>query len=327
MRVSTPEPPAIRLGGSTRSIDFALEETFGAGRIGRQVGLGPLTSFRAGGAADWFFESQSSEDTIRALQLAWQLELPVTLLGGGSNVLVGDRGVRGLVIRFRHGEITKTNPGNVRAWAGVTLNGLVRWTVNRGLAGLQAWAGTPGTVGGALHGNAHFQGQCIGERVARIGVADFQGGEAVLNVAEMEFGYDVSRLHHRHEVALWVDFQVSEEAPARLRDEARASLSFRKRTQPLSLPSAGCVFQNPHPGHDTLPKGVAPSAGALIDRAGLKGRTIGNARVSEVHGNFIVGEEQMRACDIRTLIEVCRLEVFDQFDIMLRDEIVYLGEF
>ncbi len=325
--MSTRELPAIRSGSSTRSIDLALDETFGAGRVGRQVGLGPLTSFRAGGPADWFLESNSCDDTIRALQLAGQLELPVTLLGGGSNVLVGDRGVRGLVIRFRHGDIKKTNPGNVRAWAGVTLNGLVRWTVNQGLAGLQAWAGTPGTVGGALHGNAHFQGRCIGERVVKVGIADFQGGEAVLSGSEMGFGYDVSRLQGRHEVALWVDFEVSEEAPGRLRDEARASLSFRKRTQPLSLPSAGCVFQNPNPDHDTLPEGVTPSAGALIDRAGLNGRTVGNARVSEVHGNFIVGEGQMRASDIRSLIEVCRQKVFDQFDIMLLDEIVYLGEF
>ena len=325
--MSTSEPPAIRLDGATGSIRRALADAFGADRAGRHVALAPLTTFRAGGAADWFLETRGCEDTIRALRLASRLELPVTLLGGGSNVLVGDHGVRGLVIRLRHGDIRETRPGNVRAAAGVTLNGLVRWTVNRGLAGLQAWAGTPGTVGGALHGNAHFQGRLIGERFARVCVADRQGGEAVLDAAAMGFGYDVSRLQHTDEAALWAEFRVTEEAPARLRAEARASLAFRKRTQPLSAPSAGCVFQNPRPARDTMSDGVPPSAGALIERAGLKGRTIGHARVSEVHGNFIVGDGQARACDIRALIEVCRREVLDRFDIMLRDEVVYLGEF
>ena len=325
--MSTSEPPAVRVHDAGGSIERALTDAFGVGRAGRQVALGPLTTFRAGGAADWFLETREGQETIRALRLATRFELPVTLLGGGSNVLIGDHGVRGLVIRLRHGDVTLTRPGIVRAAAGVTLNGLVRWTVNRGLAGLQAWAGTPGTVGGALYGNAHFQGRLIGEQVARVGVADRQGRDAVLDASEMAFGYDVSRLQHTDEAALWAEFRVTEVASASLRAEARASLAYRKRTQPLAAPSAGCVFQNPNPARDTLPDGVPRSAGALIDRAGLKGRAIGHARVSEIHGNFIVGDGQARACDIRALIEVCRREVHDRFDITLRDEVVYLGEF
>ena len=112
-----------------------------------------------------------------------------------------------------------------------------------------------------------------------------------------------------------------------LRETARRSLAYRKRTQPLEKPSAGCVFQNPVPGTDVVPSGIPWSAGALVDRAGLKGAVLGGARVSPVHGNFIVNEGTATAADIRGLIERCRAAVREQFGVDLREEIVYLGEF
>ena len=129
------------------------------------------------------------------------------------------------------------------------------------------------------------------------------------------------------EIVLSADFSVIAGDPSALRATAKASLAFRKRTQPLETPSAGCIFRNPEPGLDQLPAGMPWSAGALVDRAGLKGATEGGARVSPVHGNFIVNTGGATAADIRALIERCRVSVRRQFGVDLREELVYLGDF
>ena len=304
-----------------------LTRAFGAERVRSDVPLGPLTTFRVGGPADWLIETRSSDEIVRALELAARSGVRVTILGGGSNVLVSDDGVRGLVTSSARGVITRVDEGRVRADAAVTINGLVRWTISRGAAGLEAWAGTPGTVGGAMFGNAHFSGRLIGSLVTEVAVADRAGRTSELPAAEMEFGYDCSRLQRTGEVLLSATFRVHPGDPASLRWKARESLAFRKRTQPLESPSAGCVFQNPQLGRDRVPDGLPFSAGALVDRAGLRGAAIGGARVSPAHGNFIVNEGHATADDVRQLIERCRREVRDRFGVELRDEVVYLGEF
>jgi UDP-N-acetylmuramate dehydrogenase len=216
--------------------------------------------------------------------------------------------------------------GRVRADAAVTINGLVRWTVARGVAGLEAWAGTPGTVGGAIFGNAHFSGRLIGDRVTSVQLVGPEGRVSDIAGEAMAFGYDRSRLQETGEVLLSATFRVEHGDPAALRAVARQSLAFRKRTQPLDTPSAGCVFQNPEPGRDRVPEGIPWSAGALIDRAGLKGFSIGGARVSPAHGNFIVNDGSATATDIRRLIEHCRSVVKERFGVELREELVYLGD-
>jgi UDP-N-acetylmuramate dehydrogenase len=240
-------------------------------------------------------------------------------------VLIGDRGVRGLVIRPRGGVIEQIDSGRVRADGATTINGLVRWTVQRGIAGLEAWAGTPGTVGGAIFGNAHFGGRLIGELVESVRLAGVDGDTRDLSRDEMEFGYDRSRLQTTREVLLSTVFRVSTGDPAALRAVARQSLAYRKKTQPLDTPSAGCIFQNPD--RADVPADIPASAGALVDRAGLKGTARGDARVSPTHGNFIVNEGQATAADIRSLIDLCRARVIERFGIALHEEIVYLGDF
>jgi UDP-N-acetylmuramate dehydrogenase len=216
--------------------------------------------------------------------------------------------------------------GTVRADAGVTLNGLVRWTIARGLAGLETWAGTPGSVGGAIYGNAHFQGHLIGERVVRAAVVSPSGEILELDQAAMAFAYDDSRLRHTGEILLWAAFAVEPGEPARLRETARASLRYRKRTQPLARPSAGCVFRNPDAARVRLPSGVPASAGALVDQCGLKGATEGGAQVSPVHANFIVNLGGATANDVRALVVRCKAAVRDRFGVELEEEIVYVGE-
>lgn len=216
----------------------------------------------------------------------------------------------------------------VRADAPVTINGLVRWTINRGLAGLEAWAGTPGTVGGVIFGNAHWRQVNIGDVVESVRLARRDGALLQAAADRMEFAYDDSRLKRTGEVLLWAAFRVTPGAdPAALRAVARESLAFRKRTQPLEAPSAGCIFMNPDPSRDRIPEGIPPSAGALVDRAGLKGAALGGARVSPAHANFIINDGSATAADIKALVERCRQAVKDRFGVTLKDEIITLGDF
>jgi UDP-N-acetylmuramate dehydrogenase len=316
-----------------------LERAFGADRVVRDAPLAALTTFKVGGPADLLLETRSEDEIVRAVKLAHASGVKVTMLGGGSNVLIGDGGIRGLVIRPRGGDVSpiggrsssdvpETSAALVRADAAVTINGLVRWTINRGYAGLEAWAGTPGTVGGAIFGNAHWKKTNIGELVESVRLVRPDGTLLQAPADRMEFEYDYSRLKHTGEFLLWAAFKVTPGGdPAALRAVARESLAFRKRTQPLESPSAGCIFMNPDPSRDRVPAGIPPSAGALVDRAGLKGATLGGAQVSSTHANFIITGGAATAADIRALVERCRSAVKDQFGVTLRNEIIYLGEF
>ena len=306
----------------------SLEAKFGADRLRRNVPLAPLTTFKVGGPADLFLETQSEAEIIEAVTIAHAGGLKITLLGGGSNVLVADGGIRGLVIRPKGGTVSPIGDRLVRVDAAVTINGLVRWTINRGYAGLEAWAGTPGTVGGAIYGNAHWKSTNIGELVESVRLIRPNGTLLQAPADRMEFDYDYSRLKRTGEIVLWAAFRVTPGSdPAALRAVARDSLAFRKRTQPLESPSAGCIFLNPDPARDRVPAGIPPSAGALVDRAGLKGAASHGARVSPTHANFIINDGTASAQAIHALIERCRMAVKDQFGVTLRNEIIYLGEF
>ncbi|HWI19256.1 MAG TPA: UDP-N-acetylmuramate dehydrogenase [Vicinamibacterales bacterium] len=306
----------------------ALERVFGAERVKRNVPLAPLTTFKVGGPADLLIETQNADEIAKAVKLAHDAGVPVTMLGGGSNVLIADAGIRGLVIRAKGGEVTPVGTTLVRADAAVTINGLVRWTINRGYAGLEAWAGTPGTVGGAVYGNAHWKKTNIGDLIESVRLVKPDGTLLQAPADRMEFEYDYSRLKHTGEIVLWVAFRVTPGAdPAVLRAVARESLAFRKKTQPLESPSAGCIFMNPDPVRDRVPEGIPPSAGALVDRAGLKGASLGGARVSPTHANFIINDGSASAGDIHTLVERCRSAVKDQFGVTLRNEIISMGDF
>jgi UDP-N-acetylmuramate dehydrogenase len=302
-----------------------MRSRFGPERLRADVQLAPFTTFKVGGPARWLLETTTAEELVDAIRIAHAAGVGVTLLGGGSNVLIGDRGVKGLVLRPRGGQITQLSGERIQADAPTTINGLVRWTVHRGIAGLEAWAGTPGTVGGAIYGNAHFGGRLISELVESVRLAGRDGSVREVSQGDMEFGYDRSRLQKTGEVLLSAVFRVSTGDPAALRDVARQSLAYRKKTQPLDTPSAGCIFQNPDARQ--VPAGIPASAGALVDRAGLKGAGRGDAKVSAAHGNFIVNEGHATAADIRGLIDLCRARVQEQFGVTLQEEIVYLGEF
>jgi UDP-N-acetylmuramate dehydrogenase len=312
----------------TRDAFVARARTaLGPGRFRGDVPLAPLTTFKVGGPAEWLAEVRTVDELRGLLAGAHDAGVPVSILGGGSNILVSDAGVPGVVIVLRLTAITQPTPEVVRAEAGVSINGLVRWTIGRGLAGIEDWAGTPGTVGGAVFGNAHWRGRNIGDLIGRVLLVSLSGALVEARGSEMELAYDTSRLQRTRETLVWAELAVGPGDPAALRERAKASLHYRKRTQPLAMPSAGCVFRNPDRAIDWLPPGMPASAGALVDRAGLKGRRIGGARISETHANFIVNDGTATAADIRALMDAARAAVLAEFGVALRDEIVYLGTF
>ncbi len=327
----------------TSALGRGLVERLGARAVEVDAPLAPLTTFKVGGPADILVRVDSVEDLSRVVTMAAAASVPVHVIGGGSNLLVSDAGVRGVVLRLELTRIEQTAIGarvpdaagakapggeqRVRAGAGVTKNGLVRWTVGRGLAALEAWAGTPGTVGGAIRGNAHYGGRSIGELVHEVGLVGPTGACVAVPRDAMAFAYDTSRVRETREIVAWAEFSVLPGESNALRAVARQSLAHRKRTQPLASQSAGCVFQNPDRVRDAVPDDVPASAGALIDRAGLKGHRIGGAMISPIHANFIVNLGGATAADIVALMTLARRTVRDRFGVALRDEVVRLGEF
>jgi UDP-N-acetylenolpyruvoylglucosamine reductase len=199
------------------AFDRQLLETFGSARVGRLVPLAPMTTFKVGGPADWLIDLHDAADLRDVLSIAAAHAIPVVVLGGGSNVLVSDAGIRGLVVRLRGGQVARVADDRIRADAGLTINGLVRWTLTHGLASLEAWAGTPGTVGGAIHGNAHFRGRLIGELVTAATLVTRDGRVEEVQASALEFGYDYSRLQRTREIVVSADFIVRPGDPASLR--------------------------------------------------------------------------------------------------------------
>ena len=323
--MSAKEPKSTDV--EAREISAALSEVITFEKVQRDFSLAPYTTFKVGGAADFFVEVSSEKDLLAVLQVANERKLPVTMLGGGSNVLIADGGIRGLVVRFRHGEVRRLRPDIVRASAGVTLNGLVRWMVRRGISGIEAWAGTPGTVGGAVAGNAHFNGRLLSETIHSVGLIGKELREELVPVSDMNFGYDASRVQMTKEVILWAEFKTGDASHTDLLESSRKSLRYRKSTQPLAEPSAGCVFKNPKAADTEKIFGIGCSAGSLIDQAGLKGCAEGAARVSERHANFFVTRPNATAASVKVLMERCQQTVKQRFDVELVPEIVLLGDF
>jgi len=314
------------IGGLRRD----LMARFGAGRVRLAAPLAPLTTFKVGGPADILIDVDSVDDLSRVIAMTAAVRAPLSVIGGGSNLLVSDAGVQGVVVRVAMTRIEPAATGGsdrIRAGAGVTVNGLVRWTIGRGLASLEAWAGTPGTVGGAISGNAHYGGRNIGDLVHEVGLVGPTGACVAVPRDAMGFAYDTSRVRKTQEIVAWAEFEVRTGEAGALRAVARQSLAHRKRTQPLASQSAGCVFQNPDRVRDRVPNDIPASAGALIERAGLKGRRIGGAMISDLHANFIVNVDHATAADIVALMTLARETVRDRFGVALEDEVVRLGDF
>lgn len=306
-----------------------LEEQLGRDRLEREVMLGPLTTFRIGGPADLFYRATTITELERALRVAREVEIPHFLLGLGANILVGDGGFRGLVIRNEAQEIEFLDDVRVRAESGVLVyHDLIQATVERGLGGLHHFVGIPSTVGGAIWQNLHFLSPpperertvFIEEVVESATLLTAEGEIRTVDVDYLNFGYDYSILHDRPDVVLDVTFRLQPAAPEILRETVRENLQWRDDRHPdlWLFPSAGSIFQ----------KIEGIGAGRLIDQCGLKGyvHPSGRARIFPRHANIIVNLGGARASEVHELIELCQETVQREMGYSLVPEIGFVGE-
>jgi UDP-N-acetylmuramate dehydrogenase len=243
------------------------------------------------------------------------------MLGGASNVLIADEGIRGLVIKNLTKQYTiDTEHSIIEADSGVLTNVLVRAALDAGLKGLEQFMGVPGTVGGAVFNNSHFSTELIGAFVKQVHVIDAQGESNTLTKEQMQFAYDYSILHETHDVIISIEFLLEKGQSTELEKSAFDATRKRATTQPLGIPSSGCMFKNA-----TMPDGKKVGAGYLIDQAGLKGKTIGGAKVSEVHANFIVNTGTATQKDIEALAQFVEKTIHEKYGVELKREAFRLG--
>lgn len=283
------------------------------------VPLAPLTSLRVGGLAEWYAAPRRVEDLMACFDWASLEQLPITLLGAGSNLLVSDQGISGLVLCTRHLQGSSFDPttGQVTALAGEPLPRLAWEAARRGWRGLEWAAGIPGTVGGAVVMNAGAQGSCAGDFLTQAQVCSPRK-RSILSRGEMQYGYRTSVLQKNGDMVIQATLQLEPGGdPQEVLELTRQNLAYRKSTQPYHLPSCGSVFRNPNPY----------KAGWLIEQSGLKGFQIGQAQVSQRHANFIVNTSGATATDIFYLIHYVQERVRDQWELELEPEVKMLGEF
>jgi len=329
----------------------ALRRILGPEALQPKAPLARYTAFRIGGPADLLAVVHNAVSLRQVVALAWDQELPCRVLGGGSNILVSDAGVRGLVVLNRARNVvfiprtggeaggksaahpaagrTTTPEWIARAESGASFSTLARQCVARGLAGLEWAAGIPGTVGGAVVGNAGAWGGDVASSLRAAAILNPDGTQTTWPVDRFQYGYRTSTLkekataaerfpagsHGRRPVVLEADFGLGTGDRQALRARVAEITARRRASQPPGA-TCGSLFKNP-PGD---------SAGRLIEAAGLKGRRLGDAEISEVHANFIVNLGQAQAADVEALIDLARNTVQARFGISLQLEIELVGD-
>lgn len=298
-------------------------------RVRTGMALAPYTTFRIGGPADLFHEPRSADELAHAIVAARGLGVPFFLLGLGANILIGDRGFRGLVIRNQARGIEVFPERNqIRAESGaVVYPDLIDVAIARGLSGLEHYVGIPSTVGGALWQNLHFLSPAparertmfIAEVTREAEILTAEGERRTVGAGYFQFGYDTSILHHRPDVVLSATFQLAADDPEKLRRIAEENLDWRReRHPPLDTePSAGSIFK----------KIEGIGAGRLIDQCGLKGTRIGGAMVTHRHANIFINTGGATAADVRALIAHVQEVVEARTGYRLEPEISFVGEF
>jgi UDP-N-acetylmuramate dehydrogenase len=298
-----------------------------AERLRSNVPLAPFTTFKIGGPADMLYDATAADDLANAVGAARAAGIPFFILGLGANILIGDRGFRGLVIRNTAAHLEFPAPNTIRAESGAIMADLIRVSVDRSLSGLEHYVGIPSTVGGAVWQNLHFLSPApdrertmfIEEVTAQVELLTAAGARVAVTGAEMQFGYDTSRLHHSGEIALAVTFSLAPGDRPAMQRVMQENLSWRGSRHPWleHHPSAGSIFK----------KIEGVGAGRLIDQCGLKGYAIGGAQISHMHANIIVNTGGATAADVRALIAFAQKTVFDKFGEKLEPEIGFVGEF
>src|SRR4051812_25333692 len=296
-------------------------------RLKRKEPLAQYTTFRIGGPADLFYDATSADDLAVAVSSARDLGIDYIVLGLGANILVGDKGFRGLVIRNTSKHLKFLDDGRLWVESGAVMARLIPQAVERGLSGLEHYVGIPSTVGGAVWQNLHFLSPAPARERTMFIAEVFESAELLTHDGKrrtvdrdyMQFGYDTSTLHKQRDVALAVTFKLEPEDSAVMHRIMQENLSWRGGKHPwLEFhPSAGSIFK----------KIEGMGAGRLIDQCGLKGFRHGDAQISHIHANIMVNLGNATARDVRELIAIAQDAVEKQFGVRLQPEIGFIGEF
>jgi UDP-N-acetylmuramate dehydrogenase len=320
LTMSKSDPKQSELG---RELSGRLEAT----RLRLSEPLGQYTTFRIGGPADFFYESASADDLAKAVAAARELGIQYFILGLGANILVGDNGFRGLVIRNTGSAFEFGDDGRLRVESGAVMAKLIPQAVERNWSGLEHYVGIPSTVGGAVWQNLHFLSPAperertmfIAEVVESCELLGADGKRRLASAKEMAFGYDTSILHKGADVALAVNFQLEHRDSSVMHRIMQENLSWRGGKHPWLEyhPSAGSIFQ----------KIEGVGAGRLVEQVGLKGFRLGGAQFSHIHANIMVNLGGATAKDVRELIALAQSRVAEQLGYKLKPEIGFIGEF
>lgn len=314
MRARTREEDEDRLRGT--SLALRLKEVV-RGEVCADEPMWRHTSFRIGGPADVLVVPKDVDDLVVLLQALGDVQAPFYVIGAGTNLLVADEGVRGVVIKLAGtlDDVGREDGCIVRCGAGTHLPALCRTVASWGLAGLEFASGIPGTAGGAVAMNAAAYGRTMYDVVHTVAALTYEGERVVLGREDLDAGVKTTRLLQEPLILVETRFLLREDEPGAIVRRMQEHLKDRSKKQPLSVPSAGCAFKNPAGG----------GAGRFIDAAGLKGERVGGAQVSTVHANFIINTGGATARDVLTLMEKVRDVVYKRFGVVLEPEIRVLG--
>ena len=303
-------------------------------RVREGVLLAPYTTFRIGGAAQYFFTAKTAQDMERAIRVAKRARLPYFLLAGGSNVVMADKGFKGLIIHVKTKEYTIRGT-RVVAEAGVSMDMLVRETAKRGLAGLEWAGGLPGTLGGAVRGNAGAFGGEIKDSVVSVKAIDEKGRVRTFSKTQCRFSYRSSIFKEKKYIVLSAALGLKKGNAKELSKIAKSHMRYRRERHPLEYPNAGSVFKNCDVKRVSArwqkhfasvikvdPFPVIPTA-ALIAEAKLKGLRVGNVQVSRKHPNYMVNLGNGKAKDVKKLVEKVKNRVKNKFNVQLEEEIQF----
>jgi len=327
-------------------IEF-IKSTLGPLRVFENELLSKHTYFKIGGPARLFFTAKSVEDLKLALSTAHSRGIPFIVLGGGANVLVSDKGFDGLVIKNQafgvklvgiKGTIGKTGRGikNALIWSasGTLMNQLARFTIDQGLSGLEFLLSVPGTVGGGLKINAHFEvekGEFIGQKLISAILFDPKTGSIKkVDRDYFQFSYDHSKIQQTKEIVLEAVFKVDAESnKEKLWQKAMEDVKRRNEEQPIGIACSGCIFRN-ITSDDAIrlsTPNLTTSTGYIIEKLGLMGAKIGGAQISDKHANYIVNINGATAAEVIKLINLVKTRAKETFNLDLKEEIFYIGDF
>lgn len=306
------------------------------------IKLSSYSNYKIGGPARYFFEAENIEEIIKAVKLAHGMKTPIFILGGGTNILFGDEGFEGLVLKPEIRLIKKEDDGSLRVGAGVLVNELIDYLVENGLSGMEWAAGLPGTLGGAVRGNAGCFGEEMKKLVKEVTSLDISASQPKIikrSSEECMFKYrsSIFKVNGDGEIIIEAVLAMKKGNKKLMKTMIERNINYRRERQPLEHPSIGSIFKNVNVEevaknqketfvsvikNDPFP--VIPAA-HLISEAGLKGISYGGAMISPKHPNFIVNVLNASSNDVKKLIQLVKKEVKNKFNINLREEITYLA--